>query len=107
MGDILKLKGKDENGVVDDYREAADSVRDLTRQLDVIWNGEAGAARQASLCDMVSQLSVEVPRLRDQRKAMLGEIRFRLHCLFGNNMTHAIVSRKQIDSILNEMEGEL
>jgi hypothetical protein len=35
---------------------AADQAR-LTRELDVLLNGEQGAARQPSLCDIVAQLS--------------------------------------------------
>jgi len=34
----------------------ADDVQRLTRELDVALNGEAGAARQASLCDLVAQV---------------------------------------------------
>lgn len=36
----------------------------LVRELDVIWNGEAGAAKQASLCDVVAQIRNELPKLR-------------------------------------------
>jgi hypothetical protein len=39
-----------------------ESHLELVRDLDRIWNGE-GAAKQASLCDMVSQISVEKPTL--------------------------------------------
>lgn len=35
---------------------AADDVKRLTRELDVLLNGEEGAAKQASLCDIVAQV---------------------------------------------------
>lgn len=35
---------------------AADDVQRLTRELDVLLNGEEGAAPQASLCDLVAQV---------------------------------------------------
>lgn len=44
---------------------AADDVHRLVRELDVALNGEAGAAKQASLCDVVGQVSREA-RLRGQ-----------------------------------------
>lgn len=33
-----------------------DSHRGLVRELDIALNGEAGAAKQASLCDIVAQV---------------------------------------------------
>ncbi|MDP2359296.1 MAG: hypothetical protein Q8O14_00890 [bacterium] len=36
--------------------EALEDVNRLTRELDVALNGEAGAAKQASLCDLVAQV---------------------------------------------------
>lgn len=36
----------------------ADDVQRLTRELDVLLNGEEGAAAQASLCDLVAQVRV-------------------------------------------------
>lgn len=39
-----------------DYEEVLADHRRLVRQLDVLLNGEAGAAKQASLCDIVSQV---------------------------------------------------
>ena len=41
-----------------------DDVNCLVRELDVLWNGESGAAKQASLCDMLSQIDEELPALR-------------------------------------------
>ncbi len=39
-----------------DYEEVLADHRRLVRELDVLLNGEAGAAKQASLCDIVSQV---------------------------------------------------
>lgn len=39
-----------------DYEEAFRDHRRLVREIDVIINGEAGAAPQASLCDLVGQI---------------------------------------------------
>lgn len=41
---------------VADYEHAFQSHRNLVRMIDVIINGEAGAAKQASLCDLVGQI---------------------------------------------------
>ena len=41
----------------DDYKEAYEDAKRLTRELDVLLNGEAGAAKQASLCDVVGQVA--------------------------------------------------
>lgn len=54
----------------DELREAAETRLVLVGKLDVIWNGEDGAAEQASLCDMVCQLEQEVPTLRRQLSAL-------------------------------------
>lgn len=50
----------------DGYQEAHKDTQRLVRKLDVIWNGEAGAAKQASLCDMVAQIAQELPEIRQQ-----------------------------------------
>lgn len=41
---------------------AADDVRRLTREIDVALNGEAGAAPQASLCDIAAQVKAEASK---------------------------------------------
>lgn len=41
---------------ISDYNECAADHNRLVRELDVLLNGEAGAAKQASLCDIVSQV---------------------------------------------------
>jgi hypothetical protein len=48
----------DEALTVQDYKEVLADKRRLTRELDVLLNG-AGAAPQASLCDIVSQVERE------------------------------------------------
>lgn len=42
---------------------AADDVKRLVRELDVALNGKEGAAQQASLCDVVSQVVHEAAKL--------------------------------------------
>lgn len=44
----------------DDYKEVLEDKRRLARELDVIINGEDGAAKQASLCDLLSQVKTLV-----------------------------------------------
>jgi hypothetical protein len=41
------------------YEQVLDDHRRLVRELDVLLNGEAGAAKQASLCDIVGQVRRE------------------------------------------------
>jgi len=41
---------------LDGYKEAHDDEQRLVRELDIIINGEEGAAKQASLCDIVAQM---------------------------------------------------
>lgn len=48
------------------YR-AMDYHRQLVRELDVALNGEAGSAKQASLCDLVSQVKAEQIRSKNFR----------------------------------------
>lgn len=52
------------NELVADHEEVHRDHRRLVRELDVLLNGEAGAAKQASLCDIVGQIAHE-KRLRD------------------------------------------
>lgn len=49
----------------EDYEEAFRSHRSLVRDIDVIINGEDGAAKQASLCDLVGQIE-ELVLIRDR-----------------------------------------
>ena len=44
------------NGLLADYEEVNEDKKRLVREIDVILNGEDGAAKQASLCDIVAQL---------------------------------------------------
>lgn len=39
--------------LIDGYEEMAKHSRDLVRQLDVAMHGEQGAAKQATLCDLI------------------------------------------------------
>lgn len=41
---------------VKDWKEVDDAHKRLVRELDVLLNGKDGAAQQASLCDIVSQV---------------------------------------------------
>lgn len=43
----------------DDLASGLEDYKRLVRELDVLINGEDGAARQASLCDLVAQLKVQ------------------------------------------------
>ncbi|ENQ7654623.1 TPA: hypothetical protein ACRNJV_001762 [Pseudomonas aeruginosa] len=45
-----------EQPTADDYEEVLADHRRLVRELDVLLNGEEGAAKQASLCDLVAQV---------------------------------------------------
>lgn len=45
-----------------DYEQVLADHRRLVRELDVLLNGEEGAARQASLCDIVSQIRQQKPQ---------------------------------------------
>lgn len=44
------------NAIMAGYDHHARQQRDMIRELDVALNGEAGAAKQASLCDLVAQV---------------------------------------------------
>ncbi|MER0784055.1 hypothetical protein AAA534_15130 [Pseudomonas aeruginosa] len=49
-----------EQATADDYEEVLADHRRLVRELDVLLNGEEGAAKQASLCDLVGQVAAIV-----------------------------------------------
>ncbi len=53
--DMLPERDPDRLTIMD-YEEAEEDRQALIRQLDVTWNGEAGAAKKASLRDIVSQI---------------------------------------------------
>lgn len=57
-----------EQATADDYEEVLADHRRLVRELDVLLNGEEGAAKQASLCDLVGQVSAIV---RERRVPLL------------------------------------
>jgi hypothetical protein len=57
---LMKAIAEAENDQFDEleaYKTYVDDVRRLTRELDVLINGEKGAAIQPSLCDIVSQVA--------------------------------------------------
>lgn len=51
--EALRERAEAAEALVRDYEEAAADKRRLTRVLDVALNGVAGAAQQASLCDLI------------------------------------------------------
>lgn len=55
-----------------EIEEERKDKRRLVRELDVIWNGD-GAAKQASLCDVVGQIANELPLLRAELSRLRGE----------------------------------
>ena len=56
----------DDELTIDDYKEVIADHKRLVHELDVALNGEHGAAKQASLCDIVGQVksknTVAIPR---------------------------------------------
>jgi len=53
-----------------DHEEAHIDKQRLVREIDVILNGEEGAAEQASLCDLVGQIQTLVARVRKLEEAL-------------------------------------
>src|SRR6185437_12304013 len=53
-----------------EYKEALDDKRTLARELDVAWNGEDGAAKTPALCDIVGQITHELPALRTKEREL-------------------------------------
>lgn len=49
---------------IDDLEEVLESHRKLVREIDVIISGEDGAAKQASLCDLVGPIKDLVSELK-------------------------------------------
>lgn len=59
LGEPIKCvsdRQANENLTIEDYEEVLADHRRLVRELDVLLNGEEGAAKQASLCDIVAQV---------------------------------------------------
>jgi len=54
--DAVQAEIADLTQKLEDYKEVHASHRATVRKIDVILNGEAGAAKQASLCDLVRQI---------------------------------------------------
>lgn len=63
LKDLIPLlnKAADE---IDSWEEVNKDHNRLVRELDVLLNGEAGAAKQASLCDIVAQVKLIQHRKR-------------------------------------------
>jgi hypothetical protein len=53
-----------------DYKEAHADKQRLVREMDVILNGEEGAAKQASLCDLVGQIKTVAERVSTLKGAL-------------------------------------
>jgi hypothetical protein len=62
--EILSQMAQSHGDTMDDHKR-------LVRELDVLLNGEVGAAQQASLCDIVAQVSRVARSLKTQRAGLL------------------------------------
>ena len=62
--EMRRLPASDALDFVLEQYEMLERENGLVRELDVLWNGASGAAKQASLCDMLSQIDEELPALR-------------------------------------------
>lgn len=71
-----------EQPTADDYEEVLANHRRLVREMDVLLNGEEGAAKQASLCDLVGQVSAIV---RERRVPLLSPSQAEAERLEGGN----------------------
>lgn len=64
---------------VQDLKEVIEDTQRLTRDLDVAMHGEEGAAKQASLCDLIvpaERMRAEVQALRAEKEALEKDISF-------------------------------
>lgn len=62
------------------YNEVIEDKRNYTRDIDIIINGEKGSAKQASLCDIASQLPDVLSSLREEVKEYRGKLeQYRFH----------------------------
>ncbi|MFL3980458.1 hypothetical protein [Pseudomonas aeruginosa] len=111
-----------EQATADDYEEVLADHRRLVRELDVLLNGEEGAAKQASLCDLVGQVSAIV---RERRVPLLSRSQAEdapvIGCLCGMPMTeghhspdgcsslgefatHVVVPRELLERIRSQLD---
>jgi hypothetical protein len=67
------VKGDKYEEAANDFKEVSESHKSLVRLLDIIINGN-DAAKQASLCDLVSQIKDEYPKLRKENKELQEKI---------------------------------
>lgn len=83
---------------VSDYEEVLASHRDLVRELDVLLNGEIGAAKQANLCDLVAQVS-KVVRAENAPLLVTGD-----KMLFNGSHGHAgyVIDEQQSPAVVGD-----
>ncbi|EPD2614075.1 hypothetical protein ACR9D1_001539 [Pseudomonas aeruginosa] len=98
-----------EQATADDYEEVLADHRRLVRELDVLLNGEEGAAKQASLCDLVGQVSAIV---RERRVPLLSPSQAEAERLReayewgygdGQNSPNGYSDKKERDACVNEL----
>lgn len=98
-----------EQATADDYEEVLADHRRLVRELDVLLNGEEGAAKQASLCDLVGQVSAIV---RERRVPLLSPSQAEAERLCeayergygdGQNSPNGYSDKKERDACVNEL----
>ncbi|MER1013934.1 hypothetical protein AAA583_23105 [Pseudomonas aeruginosa] len=98
-----------EQATADDYEEVLADHRRLVRELDVLLNGEEGAAKQASLCDLVGQVSAIV---RERRVPLLSPSQAEAERLReayewgygdGQNNPNGYSDKKERDACVNEL----
>lgn len=70
LDEVLAVDAENDELKVSDYEEVLYVQRDLVRQLDVAMNGEEGAAKQASLCDLIE----DARRMRAQLATATGAV---------------------------------
>ncbi|WP_254213464.1 hypothetical protein [Burkholderia multivorans] len=67
--DAWQARASSPNAAGADYEEVLADHRRLVRELDVLLNGEEGAAKQASLCDIVAQVRREKAKQKHPAQA--------------------------------------
>lgn len=77
--------------MMEGYEEAAADKRRLVRELDVLLNGD-GAAKQASLCDIVAQVRQQ-QRQPTAPDDLIMQVRRLVHALKKSNPDHALVKQ--------------
>lgn len=88
--EIVKLRAE-----LEGYKQWAEDHKRLVRHVDVIINGEEGAAPQASLCDIVSQIETDWPELKAERDALRDELQ------------QELAERIKLAKVVNQLERKL